>query len=156
MKSYTKDTDKGRLRILKEMQKLKRKPYVKAGLMGKRLHKASKQTTVVDVGIAHEFGTQHIPQRSFMRTTFDEKHGSWSKETETLKNLIFLGKSTVKKGLKTMGLIITRDIKDKIIRQDPSWPDLKTATITRKKSSKKLIDTAQMLHSIKDETVMRP
>jgi hypothetical protein len=104
----------------------------------------------------NDYTQAHIPQRSFMRTTFDEKHGDWSKETETLKNLIFLGKSTVKKGLKTMGLIITRDIKDKIIRQDPSWPDLKAATINRKKSSKKLIDSAQMLSSIKDETVMRP
>ncbi len=150
------EKDRGFARIRRETKILRRKPLVKAGLMSHSKHKEAKETTVVQIGAIHEFGApeKNIPQRSFIRSTFDEKKDVWWTKTKRLKKLILSGRMTVSKALDILGATLERDQKAKIRNQDPNWPELLTATKKRKKSSKKLIDTAQMLNSIKHKKVM--
>lgn len=138
------------LKIMSELNKLDKKPFVKVGLIGNKQHKG-KNSTVVEVGMAHEFGapSKNIPERSFMRSTFDERKEKWFRKTRRLHSLILGGRGEVFSGLKKIGLSIEKDIKDKFIKQDPSWAQLSDKTIKRKKSSKILIDTAQTMNSIK-------
>lgn len=156
MKNHTIDKDLGFKKIIEATRQLKKKPYVKTGLMGTAKHQHSDMS-VVEVGIIHEFGApgQNIPERSFMRTTFDDKKESWWSKTKKLKQLILSGRMTVSKALDSLGMTLERDHKSKILTQDPRWPELKTKTIERKKSSKKLIDTAQMVNSITYKKVLK-
>jgi hypothetical protein len=147
----TKDIDRGFGKILKEIRALQRKPHVKVGLIGRKKHKKSKVATIVKVGTVHEFGSKkrNIPQRSFIRTTFDDQKEAWFSKTKQLKSQVLSGKATVSNSLDTIGLTLETGIKTKIQKQDPSWPPLSLQTIKRKKSSKKLIDTAQLKNSIR-------
>ena len=157
MKHKTVDIDHGFKRIGKEIRLLRKKPHVKAGLMGSTKHKGSSGTRVVDIGITHEFGSpeKNIPQRPFIRSSFDEKKEACWTKTRRLKKLILSGRMTVSRALDILGLTIERDQKTKIRIQDPSWPELSDATIKQKKSTKKLIDTAQMMNAITHKKVMR-
>ncbi len=154
-KTITVDIDRGRLAILKQINVLKKKPFVKVGLMGGKIHKRAKTMTVAQVGFKHEFGAGRIPQRSFMRTTFDEKKNEWFRETKKVKDDVLRGKETVSQGLDKLGKIIANDTKSKIIQQDPRWPELSPITIAKKGSSIKLIETSQMLNEIKHKKVMQ-
>ena len=157
MKNRTVDKDRGLKKLQKELRLLGQKPHVKAGLFGSANHKKSGQATVVDIGIVNEFGSpkRNIPERSFMRSTFDERKAFWFSRTRRVANLILTGRMTVSRGLDILGLAIERDHKSKIRRGDPSWPELSEKTVQRKKGSpKKLIDSAQMVNSIKHKKVM--
>jgi hypothetical protein len=149
MANRTKDIDLGYKEILREIEKLEKKPHVKVGLMGKKIHKESEGLSVVEVGIFNEFGTKNVPERSFMRSTYDERREHWFRRTKRLHRLILKGRSTVEKSLSVMGETIQKDTKNKIIKQDPNWPELSPKTIDKKGSTAKLIDTSQMLNSIR-------
>ncbi|NQY74606.1 MAG: hypothetical protein HRT90_07570 [Candidatus Margulisbacteria bacterium] len=153
----TKDTDRGYLKLLKEINLLRKKPSIKVGLIGPNKHKNTKAVTMVKMGTAHEFGSknQNIPQRSFMRTTFDQRKRSWFLKTKKLKSMVLSGKTTVSRSLDTLGITLETDIKSKIQKEDPKWPSLSPQTIKRKRgSTKKLIDTGQLKNSIRYIKVM--
>lgn len=163
------EKDFGWNRIFREIKKMERKPFVKIGLQsntqnkpkkfsttkdGEKVEKTSEKTNVLEVGVFNEFGTSKIPQRSFIRTTHDQKIGKWKQIIDRTVDNIYLGNTTVKRGLGIVGLQATSDIKLKIKSGDPSWPPNTEATIRRKKSSKPLIDTSQMVNSIRHKVVM--
>jgi len=98
-----------------------------------------------EIGSFHEFGLG-VPERSFLRSTFDEKEGSYRNilsklATRTAKQL----KGNIP--LELLGLKVEADVKNKIRSNIP--PPLSEATLARKKGKNvALIDTTQLIESI--------
>ena len=95
----------------------------------------------------HEFGTTIqtkkasivIPERSFMRSTFDEKEKEWSKFIlKQLQNVLDF-KIDVQTMLGRLGAKMVADIQEKIT--DIRTPPNAASTIAKKGSSNPLIDT---------------
>lgn len=149
------DIDKGYKKLYRQLNILKNKPYVKVGLLEKAGVHIQSDLTVAQIGIIHEFGLPkaRIPQRSFMRTSFDENKEKWLKITKGLKRRIEQGQLTVAKALDIIGLMIKRDITHKIV-MGPFAP-LSQRRIEEKGSSVPLIDTTQMINSIDYVKIMK-
>lgn len=123
-------TEQGR-KVMLAIAALKTKPYVDVGVVAKDFGKSKKGhdgqnsgTTLGDVAVANEFGTQAhvgsrgpvpgIPARSFIRSTTDEKYKEWAKEVERLHDLVLEGKMTTDEALGRLGERIKRDIQAKM------------------------------------------
>jgi len=156
------DKDMGMKALIDQMKAAGKKPYVKIGILSstgsmskKSSNRKSKSAlTVLDVGVYNEFGTKDIPQRPFIRTTYDEKKESWFSTIRSLSAVMISGKITAKKILGIVGLQAVADTKKTIKSTHPSWPPNKPSTIKRKKSSKPLIDTGQLINSIQHQVDM--
>lgn len=155
------EIDKGARKLLVELAKLKKKPYVKAGLLessGKHGEKKGKKgqvktkgsgPSVVEVATFQEFGTKTIPERAFLRLAMDENRGKLNVQIDKLFSSIVEGKMTVEQALKVLGLSMKKEIQSKI-RRGP-WTPNAPSTVRAKGSSSPLIDSAQMLNSINFE-----
>ena len=118
----------------------------------------AKKPTNAEVGTFHEFGTIAggsarsggviigTPERSFIRSTIDEKKALISRLFERVAKGIYDRRIAVKWGLNMIGLQAVTWIKRKIQKGIP--PPLALSTIARKKSSKPLIDTGQLIGSL--------
>lgn len=159
-------------KVGKELDALKKKPFVKCGFPqksfqtqhGKKVSVADilkhvvgtkklsdRPLTVGEIAICHEFGTIHIPERSFLRSTHDEQWNNWFTMTDKLRKQIMKGDMTVKKALGLLGMQITQDFRKKIrsnIRPPLAASTLKGKTRGGKVGNIALIDTAQMLNSL--------
>lgn len=132
------DKDKGWKKLIAGLTKLNGKE-AKVGLHADAVYPDGKQ--VAHIGVINEFGAGAIPQRSFMRSTFDENENNWAKE---FGNLVKNGSTT---SINKVGIIAAKGIVNKIYTGNfvPNAP----STIAQKGSSKPLIDTSQMVVSIK-------
>jgi hypothetical protein len=92
----------------------------------------------------NEFGLG-VPQRSFMRSTYEEKNG-WKNGIEQVYDEVIQGRS-VESAVGMLGEIVTNDIKTKISNNIP--PPNAIETVRRKGSSKTLIDTGAMRQSVR-------
>lgn len=115
--------------------------FVKGGRFVKA--RSSNFARTVSVG-AH---TTVIPERSFMRSTFDEKSNTWQTNTWQQIGLVVDGKTNVKSALDVLGNQMEGDIKKKI-EAGPFTPNA-PSTIRQKKSAKPLIDSARMRQSVR-------
>lgn len=95
----------------------------------------------------NEFGTREIPERSFMRTAFDENltviEGFVSKQI----GLVIDQTQTIEQGLKLTGQVITGFIQKKI--RAITFPPNSPRTIAEKGSSKPLIDFGSMIAAVR-------
>jgi hypothetical protein len=112
----------------------------------------------VDIAIWNEFGTtrngeQHIPERSFVRSSHDENLKRTSKLIEREYGRIVDGQSTAKRSLGLIGLFVESYTKRKIVtlRDPPNAPQ----TIRKKKSDNPLVDTKQMGNSIVSKVTIK-
>jgi len=157
------DNDKDEQRILREMSRIDNfvvdigifggtKTSVKTQsvkLRGKKISVKSKQSTgirIAEYATMNEFGTENIPQRSFIRSTMDENWGYyWSLSTKEV-NRILTGRQRAKGLYVKMGIKIKGDIQRKItsLRTPPNHP----MTIKAKGSSNPLIDSGSMRMAI--------
>lgn len=150
MKAY-REVDHGWNRIMQEVAKLRgNRGGVRVGILG------DDQERNVIVGMAQEFGTATIPERSFIRSTIgmmrDKYFGimgrGWARVLE--------GKATVYQVLDTLGVVAANDIKTRVTTGEHIPPPLAPETIARKGSSRPLVDTAQMINSVSHEVVGAP
>ena len=90
-----------------------------------------------------------IPERSFMRSTFGDEHKKWAKDVADNIPLLLEGISKPDVLIGTMGAIMEKAIKDKIIdiHEPPNSPQV----IADKGSDNPLIDTGKMIQSIAHE-----
>lgn len=156
------DKDRGWKKIAEEFRKASQQPFVKVGLVGsgaEATHKGSDQT-VASIAAIHEYGSEdgHIPERPFIRGTIQ------SRLTEIqgfidhqIKDVLFQ-KIDVQGALGRLGLFTVSAIKDRIVSEHIP-PPLAESTIKQKTRDGKtgevpLVDTAQMLNSIRHEVVM--
>lgn len=119
--------------------------YVAVGVQGDDKREDSKATNS-DVANWMEYGTVNVPERSFMRSTFDEQLPAIHELKAKLLNQVIAGKVTVKQGLGLIGAFLTGKIQAKISSNVP--PPLAQSTIDAKGSSVSLIDTGQLRQSI--------
>jgi hypothetical protein len=155
------DKDRGWKRIKRNLKVLD-DSYTKVGLQqgtqrtagGITSAKGSsyKMTDLVTVGAVHEFGApkRNIPERSFIRSTFDKEKQGINKLTDKLRPLFY---KDPRKALAALGEWMEAKIKSMItaINTPPNAP----STIARKGSSNPLIDTSQMRQSIRHVEVIR-
>lgn len=145
-------------RMLKENAKLKNKPYVEVGVLGGEHHpEGGEGAEMSNIALAriHEYGTDKIPERSFIRSTVFEQKQAIIELITQLKTDIYKGRMTVDKALDGIGSQVESLIKGKITDGDPAWDPLSEETIKRKGSAKPLIDTGQLLHSITYKKVIK-
>ncbi len=143
MASLVKDTDLGLKAFVRELQK------AKTATVTIGLHADAGGGTIAEYATANEYGTDHIPSRPFMRTSFDENVGEIQRDMDAGYQDVVDGRSTVHRalsvaGLKHQGRIVS------IISDRDFLPKLKPATVKAKKgSTKTLIDSGAMKQSIR-------
>ena len=145
MARFVKDTDMGLKRFMREMQAADR-AFVTVGI-----HQGQKNMDGVDIaeyGTFNEYGTESIPSRPFMRTSFDENVAAIQKDMARAVNQARSGGSVVA-GLSLVGEKHQQRIQRTIKGRD-FMPKLAQSTIDAKKgSTKTLIDSGAMVNSIR-------
>ena len=102
--------------------------------------------TVASIGFINEFGTETIPERSFIRSTIHDKKKEVIALQKKLLKKISDGSMKVEAALGLLGEFMTDEITKKIVAI--SDPPNKPATIKAKGSSNPLVDTGQLKNSI--------
>lgn len=95
----------------------------------------------------NEFGTDKTPERSFMRTAFDENINVIRGALAEQLGLVVDGNKTIRSAFDSVGILVANLIQRKIrqIRSPPNSPE----TIARKGSSKPLIDFGAMIAAVR-------
>lgn len=154
------DNDRGYKALMKRLDKLK-KGGVRVGFPEGETD--SEQVLIASV---HEFGAPraNIPERSYLRSTVDENHGTYVKLYASLLGQVIDGDLSPKAAFSLMGEKAKADVQEKI--KNLQTPPLAEATIEakRRKSGKDtikmvgdidtgnpLIDTGQMRQSVSYE-----
>lgn len=117
---------------------------VRAGLFG--------DTEIATIGRAHEYGSEGIPQRSWMRQTFAIKRAELVALQAKLCTALLARKITPQRAMQLLGAWAAGAIKA-TITSDGSFAPLAPSTIARKRSAKPLIDTGQLVGSITFQVV---
>lgn len=102
--------------------------------------------TVFDKAVWNEFG-EGVPERSFLRSTFEERSPAWEEWGRKQLGEVVDGKRDIAQALARIGAEAQGDVMMKI-EEGPFVPNSET-TIRRKKSSRPLIDTGQLRQSIR-------
>ena len=140
----TKDVNKMKT-LLAELQEIE-KARIVVGVVGAAAnYQYDKHATLADVATFNEYGTRHIPARSFLRTAADKHSGEYSEMVK--KGLGFL---TIQGGalklINRLGLKCVADVQRNIV--SIRTPPNAEATILKKKSSNPLIDSGRLRQSI--------
>lgn len=143
-----KDKDKGYRALIVRARDLAHSVPVRVGIHDADGGKAYKDgTTVLQVATWQEFGTETIPERSFLRAWFDIERVKIQASMVAISKAILSGKYTREQGLNLLGLRWVGEIQKRMSNRIP--PPLAPATIARKGSDVPLIDTGQLRASIK-------
>lgn len=103
-------------------------------------------TAVAYVATIHEFGTDHIPARPFMRPAVQDNGPEWMKLLADGAKAAANGGISARDVLEMVTLKAAGDVAKKI--EAVTSPALSPITIKRKGKSKPLIDTGQMFQSV--------
>lgn len=101
---------------------------------------------VVNAAMFNEFGTATIPERSFLRSTFNAKQSDYIKAMQKAVDFVVIGKISAPQALGQLGLRMVSDVQATIDKIQA--PPLAQSTIDAKGSSKPLIDTGRLRASI--------
>jgi len=160
MRTVVKDKDLGFEEIQRQMALLDGS-HVKVGFQegtvtkpqvkGQRRKPAG--LSLPQIAAENEFGTQIIPARPFMSTSFDENKALINRAIQGEYKKIAGGNGTTERSLGLIGQLMTKLIVQKIraIVSPPNSP----RTIAIKKSSKPLIDFGQMIQSVRYKVVLK-
>ena len=140
---HTTDRDLGLRRFIRELQ-VARVTEVVVGVHQGDANATGQQ--IAEYAAHNEFGTENAPERSFMRSAFDENLNDLSADMDRRYSQVVAGTKTVYQALGLVGLRHQDQIKKKIDTNVP--PSNAPATIAAKGSSHTLIDTAAMKNSI--------
>lgn len=103
--------------------------------------------TVVDVATWNEFGTDTIPERSFLRTTIAANRAKYKGEFEKAYLQAIRGGMNLRASAAFIGNVARDDIKQKI--NDIKEPRNAPSTIAKKGFDNPLIETRKMWASVK-------
>ena len=144
MKSKTRIV-KSPTKAIREIEKINRSmkgsDSVKVGLP-KDSNDYPDGTSVIMVGAVHEFGSpkRNVPQRSYLRSTVQEKRREYKRLFAKLAKKIIQGKFSKKQALELIGLQVQTDVRQKIT-------DLKDPPLVYREGNP-LIDTGHLRQSI--------
>jgi len=102
--------------------------------------------TVLEVAAVHEFGSETVPERSFLRGWFDENIERAREALRVLMVQVVEGRLRPETALNRFGLWLQAEIQKRIAEGIP--PPLAEITIERKGSSVPLIDKGQLRSSV--------
>lgn len=104
---------------------------------------------IAQYGFFNEYGTRHIPSRSFMRSTFDKHRRKYEQLMQKGYDQALAGVIPLRRALTVLGVVAMGDIKLTItnLRSPRNAP----ATIRKKGSSNPLIDTGTMRNAVSYE-----
>ena len=107
-------------------------------------------TSVVNVGLWNEFGTDNIPERAWMRTTIDENQGALEEFRKGLIEKVQAGNLTVRQALEKIGMRIQVLLQNKIgSNMEPeNAPSTLKAKARAGQGSRTLIATGLMQRSV--------
>jgi len=128
------DRDKGYRRIVSELKRAANGgAYTKVGVLGKSEEREGG-VSAVELATIHEFGAPAagIPERSFIRRTFDRKKDEWWALTKQLCSLIYGGRLTIARALGLLGARAAADVKATITQGPEIPPPPKPETLKRK------------------------
>lgn len=141
--------DKGWEKYLKAIPSL-RNSYTRVGFPAGEDPAPGDKTfdQVVQVAAVHEFGAPkvNIPERSFLRSTFDEQREPINQALEKVYEQVAAGQRTTRQAFSRVGEWFKGKVQNKI--RDLKSPALATETIKRKGSANPLVDTGQMMQSV--------
>lgn len=152
--SRVEDKDLGLNRIIRTLNKDLDGVVVKVGVQAKdkavrRGKGGSIRNTdqpLAVIAAIHEFGLGDMPQRSFLRSAYDENLPMINKMIQRVANGAVFGLGT-NAALNQLGNVVQGMVQRKIV-DGPFVPN-SPATIKRKKSSRPLIDTGHLRQSIR-------
>lgn len=101
------------------------------------------------IGAFMEFGTVTVPARPFLGTTLEEQQEEIATLAAAIFDLAIEGRLDPQAAFELLGLQVADMVKATIRRSHPDWPPLAPKTVKRKGSDAPLIDTAQLLNSIR-------
>lgn len=136
------------------MRTLEQQDYtVKVGVLGSAGN--HEHITMVELAAIHEFGSpkNNIPERSFIRSTLEEKHKEIAQMISQLAAQIVSGKLNSYRAHEILGAWAASAVKNKITQGPHIPPPLKPGTIKAKGSSRPLVDTGRLVQSITYEVV---
>lgn len=132
------------------------KSYVKVGVLASKGGGAAHgedNISLIEIAAIHEFGNGHVPERSFIRSTFYVRRvNALATMVAKLAKAIVTEGMTPKKALSLLGQWAASEVKETITEIDIP-PPLADSTIMAKGSSKPLVDTGQLKNSITYEVV---
>lgn len=152
--SRVEDKDLGLNRIIRTLNKDLDGVVVKVGVQAKdKAVRGGKGGSIRNtdqplavIAAIHEFGLGDMPQRSFLRSAYDENLPMIDKMIQRVANGAVFGLGT-NAALNQLGNVVQGMVQRKIV-DGPFVPN-SPATIKRKKSSKPLIDTGHLRQSIR-------
>ena len=140
--AHVTDRDLGLKAFIRQLE-VARKVEVVVGIQANAMHEGE---SVAFYAACNEYGTKSIPERSFMRSSFDESIGAIKSDMDQQAGLVMDGRKDIRSALGTIGLKHQARIKAKI--NSNIRPENADSTIAIKKSSTTLIDTGTMRNSI--------
>lgn len=152
--SRVEDKDLGLNRIIRTLNKDLDGVVVKVGVQakdkavqrGKGGSIRSTDQPLAVIAAVHEFGLAGMPQRSFLRSAYDENLPVIDKMIQRVANGAVFGFGT-NAALNQLGNVVQGMVQRKIV-DGPFKPNA-PSTIKRKRSSKPLIDTGHLRQSIR-------
>lgn len=150
MAGEVKINDRELRRFNKRVQSMLKGVSFTVGVQGKEAAEMHEKGDVPMTVIAavHEFGSTdgRIPERSYLRSTFDENRRKYERMIRDGAKGVLKGKTAAKKTAFATGETVRADVIKRIKSNIP--PPLAESTISRKGSSVALIDTGQLIASI--------
>jgi hypothetical protein len=163
MALVVKDTDLGYAKLIRQLKSLGGEGiYGKAGVIGEKAateHEAKgandEPLTNAELALIHEFGAPAaaIPERSFIRESFDRSHPKYDENMRKLVGAIFDGKITLERAMGLLSKQVAQDIQAYIREGSGVPPPNAPATIAAKGSSRPLVDTGQLVGAITNAVV---
>lgn len=164
------DRDHGWRRILQLVKALDGGIYAKVGVLADTeqggMHEPGGQLTVAEIAAVQEFGTQdkHVPQRSYLRSTFDKLRPELEQDSKKLVGKILDGAMDPVRAVGILGAKLAAETKKTITTGEGVPPPNAPSTLRRKlaagawnkggaaqaagQTPRTLVDTSRMVNAI--------
>ena len=143
MGRVVKDKDRGMARLIADLKRPG--PKIAVGVFSDGPGREGGGPNNLEVATWNEFGTSRIPERSFIRATYDGERDRLEAAMRRVGELAVAGKDAVQL-LTAFGQFAVGLIRKKI--SDGVPPPNAQSTIDRKGSSKPLVDTGQLRKAV--------
>lgn len=138
------DIDRGWNNIVRELEKAKGMEVAVGILEGSQ----NEGTSIAEYASYNEFGTDDVPSRPFMATSFDENVAEINSDFKRQADAMVQGKRTANEALTVIGQKHAGRIQTTITGRN-FLPRLAPSTIAAKKgSTKTLVDTGAMANAV--------
>lgn len=105
--------------------------------------------SIAQYAFYNEFGTNNIPERSFLRTSMDENQAKYNRFIDNRFGKALTLELTARQALDQLGLMAVSDVQKKIT--DIRTPPNAESTVRIKGSSNPLIDNGTMRRAVRHE-----